>query len=91
MLSDLYTKTDKFIGATAAARPTISGIIYIENESPIKESDIRNTLQNQYPNVTFFFKNVVKAYSARFIIEDEKTGIYKYVRFKDGTTSIPSV
>ena len=91
MLSDLYTKTDKFIGATAAARPTISGIIYIENETPIKESDIRNTLQNQYPNVTFFFKNVIKAYSARFIIEDEKTGVYKYVRFKDGTTSIPSV
>lgn len=91
MLTDLYSNTDKFIGASASTRPTISGIIYIENENAIEESEIRNNLQNYYPNVTFFFKNVTKAYSAKFIIEDEKTGIYKYVKFKDGTTSIPSV
>ena len=89
MLLDLSTNKN-FKDATGLARPNISGIIYIKNNSSIEESYIRDTLQAKYPNLTFFFEDVQKAYSAKFIIYDEKTSSYEYVKHTDGTTT-PSI
>jgi len=41
--------------------------------------------------LTFFFKNINKAYSAKFVLYDEETRTYSYVPFADGSSSIPSV
>jgi hypothetical protein len=38
--------------------PNITGIVYINNTTSVKESYIRNTLQAAYPQLTFFFANV---------------------------------
>ena len=90
MLNDLYTNKN-FTNVASANRPTISGIIYINNDTEVEESDIRENLQEHYPNLTFFFKNVKKAYSAKFVIYNEETKSYEYVKFKNGSTSIPSI
>ena len=90
MLNDLYTNKN-FTNVASANRPTISGIIYINNDIEVEESDIRENLQERYPNLTFFFKNVKKAYSAKFVIYNEETKSYEYVKFKNGSTSIPSI
>ena len=72
--------------SSSAANPIISGIVYVNNdeEHAIEESDIRNKLQPLYPNLTFFFAHVNKAYSAEFLYRDNETGIDKYVPFKNG-------
>ena len=70
--------------------PIISGIIYINNTTPIEESHIRTVLQPMYPNLTFFFANVIKAYSAEFFYRNPETGIDEYVRFVNGSKE-PSV
>ncbi|MGN1342630.1 MAG: hypothetical protein ACI4VL_05340 [Bacilli bacterium] len=90
MLNDLFVNKN-FTNITNATRPTISGIIYINNDTEVEESDIRDNLQEHYPNLTFFFKNVKKAYSAKFVIYNEETKSYEYVKFKNGSTSIPSI
>ena len=58
------------------AYPEITGIVYVNNETSIDEADVYNTLQKAYPNLTFFFKNVNKGYSAKFI-QLNNDGTYK--------------
>lgn len=70
-------------------KPEITGTIYFDNNIAVTEEDIE-TLQKSYPNVTFFFKTVGKAYSARFVIYDEDTLSESYVKWQDGS-SRPSV
>ena len=72
------------------ANPIISGVVYVDNNTAIEESYIRNTLQPMYPNLTFFFKTVTKAYSAEFLFRNPETGIDEYVTFADGS-KMPSV
>lgn len=48
--------------------PIITGDIYIDNDELINESYIKNTIIDQYyPDLHIFVKNVRKAYSAKFI------------------------
>lgn len=79
----------KFTNGYGQNKPEITGTIYFENSTAISEEDIE-TLQKSYPNVTFFFKNVAKAYSARFVSYDEETLSESYVKWQDGS-SRPSV
>ena len=72
-------------------RPSITGIIYINNATQIDEGYIRNTLQEAYPGLKLFFNDVKPAYSAKFVTINEETGAYEYVPFKDGSTSMASV
>lgn len=81
----------KFIGATDATEvPNITGYIYINNAEPLKESTIQNTLVKNYPGLTFFFANVEKSYSAKFILPDldddgiNYSGSYSYVPLRNG-------
>ena len=62
-----------FSGAENTAKPVITGIIYVNNTTPIEETEISGALQAAYPNLTFFFKNVTEAYSARFVLIDKDT------------------
>ena len=90
MLKTLSTNTTNFSDAISSTlRPQITGIIYIHNSTPEEESDIAE-LQQKYPNLTFFFANVTKAYSAKFILYNEDDYSYTYVKHADGSTS-PSV
>ena len=80
----------KFIGATDATTiPNITGYIYINNSNNLKESEIQNTLVKNYPGLTFFFKNVEKSYSAKFILPDLSDdgstylGTYNYVPLRN--------
>lgn len=89
LLKDLINDA-KFIGATDATTvPNITGYIYINNTSSLKESEIQNTLVKNYPGLTFFFKNVEKSYSAKFILPDLSDdgstylGTYSYVPLKN--------
>ena len=66
--------------ASGAAKPEISGIIYIVNSGSQNELTVPTELQQYYPNVRFFFKNVTPAYSAKFVIYNEDNGTYEYVR-----------
>ena len=78
-----------FKDASGANHPEFSGTIYINNDDKaISEFDVPNDLQKYYPNMKFFFSNVNKAYSAKFVIYDEKTGIYEYVRVKGNADAI---
>ena len=81
----------KFIGATDATNvPNITGYIYINNAEALKESEIQNTLVKNYPGLTFFFANVEKSYSAKFILPEldddgiNYSGSYSYVPLKNG-------
>jgi hypothetical protein len=77
MFEDM-ANSDKWRGIAANSTvPNITGIVYINNTDAINEYEFRNNLAKKYPNLTFFFKNVTKAYTAKFIIQDE-TGVYKY-------------
>lgn len=58
--------------------PTISGIIYIDNDDSYDEGTISNEIQANYPDLTIFFKNINPGYSAKFVIKDE-TGLEKIV------------
>lgn len=78
-----------FTNGYAQSKPEITGIIYFDNDTVITEEDIE-TLQKSYPNVTFFFKTVGKAYSARFVVYDDETLSESYVKWQDGS-SRPSV
>ena len=72
------------------ANPIISGVVYVNNDTTIEESYIRNTLQPMYPNLTFFFKTVTKAYSAEFLFRNPETGVDEHVAFADGS-KMPSI
>ena len=69
MLADLALD-NKYKGTDSAKAnmPIITGDIYIDNEELINESYIKNTIIDQYyPDLHIFVKNVRKAYSAKFI------------------------
>ncbi len=90
MLQKLNSDTVHFADANSSAiRPQISGIIYINNATALEESEIA-VLQQKYPNLTFFFANVIQAYSAKFILYNEDDFSYIYVKHANGSTS-PSV
>lgn len=73
LLQNLISNTN-FIGASAGTSvPNITGIIYINNETAVEESAVQEQLVAQYPNLTFFFKNVTKGYAARFVIQETTT------------------
>jgi len=63
--------------------PNITGIIYINNteENEVNEIDIRNNLQPKFPNLTFFFKHVKSAFTAKFLLMDADEG-------EDGTYTL---
>ena len=50
------------------SNPIISGIIYINNDTPIDEKEIENSFGTAYPDLKFFFKNVIKKPSAKYVI-----------------------
>lgn len=89
LLKNFTLTTTPFKDASGIKYPEFSGIIYINNDDEqINELDIPNILQKYYPNMKFFFSNVKKVYSAKFVIYDENTGIYEYVRVKDDPSAI---
>ena len=57
--------------------PNISGIIYIENDEPVDEAYIRNEIQPKFPNLTFFFKNVTKGKTIRYLLKDDDGKLYQ--------------
>lgn len=89
MLMNLNTNTTNFKDAVdIKLRPTLTGSVYV-NDS-ITEDYIYNTLQNSYPNMNFFFNNVEKSYSARFL--HRENGIDSYVKFKgESKVTRPSI
>lgn len=56
--------------------PNITGIIYVANDSEhaVNEYTIRNSVQNRFPNLTFFFNSVNEAYTAKFLLMDADEG-----------------
>lgn len=62
--------------------PNISGIIYIENDEPVDEAYIRNEIQPKFPNLTFFFKNVTKGKTIRYLLKDDDGKLYQQVGIK---------
>ena len=54
--------------------PNITGIIYVNNSVQVDEFDIRNNLQNKFPQLTFFFANVKTAPTAKFLLMDADSG-----------------
>ena len=73
LLENLITNAS-FIGVSSGTKvPTISGYIYINNETAVEESAIQDLLVKNYPNLTFFFKKVTKGFAARFVIQDKTT------------------
>lgn len=69
-----FIDSDRWIKNSSKEIPEISGIIYINNTEPIKESELRNTYQVAYPDLTIFCANVEQGYTARFVIMDEDEG-----------------
>ena len=88
MLKTLYTQ-DKFKNFSGQGNPELTGLIYIHNSTQINEADVVE-LQSYYPHLTFFFKDVKPAYSAKFVIFDPENYSEKYVKWANGSTS-PSV
>lgn len=54
-------------------RIDLSGIIYVNNETPVNEITVRKQLSTDFPNVTFLFNKVQKAPTAefRYFVNDE--------------------
>ena len=81
-----------YVGTNEGSKcPNITGIIYINNETPVDELKIRTKFVKNYPYLTFFFKNVAQVNSARFILLDSETGLWDYVPNKDANNFEPSV
>lgn len=85
------TNSENYQNYDANSHPELTGIVYIDNTTPVNESYIANTLQKKFPGLTFFFRNVTKAYSGKFVIYNEEALTYDYVPLADGSTSIPSL
>lgn len=80
-----------YVSTSGANVPNISGFIYVNNTNPIDELYIKNTLVKNYPQLTFFFANVTPCYSAKFVLYDEETKSYSYVKFIDENIVEPTV
>ena len=77
--------------ADGAYTPNITGVVYINNSDPVDEYTFRNGLAKKFPNLTFFFKNVTKAYTAKFIIQ-EKDGTYEYATYiENGNKALETI
>lgn len=50
--------------------PTITGYLYVENDTELDEGWIQKNIENNYPGLKVFFAKVLQGYSARFIIQD---------------------
>lgn len=85
-----FVANDKFTSANGTGNPNITGIIYVNNTTTAYGEDQIVALQTNYPNLTFFFKNVNKAYSAKFVIFNPDDYSETYVKWLNGSTS-PSV
>ena len=48
--------------------PNITGFVFIDNTEEVDEGEIQEQLVAKFPGLTFFFKNVKKGYSARFVV-----------------------
>ena len=71
--------------------PNITGIVYIDNATAIDEFEFRNGVAKKFPNLTFFFKNVTKAYTAKFIIQEDD-GTYQYATIlESGAKAIETI
>lgn len=87
-----FISDKKWIKNSSKNIPDISGIIYINNTETIKESELRNTIQVAYPNLTIFCANVEQGYTARFVIMDKDEGndgryqLIGSMTLKDGET-----
>ena len=88
MLEQMITNDHYIAGSTLV--PNISGIIYVQNNSPIDELYVKNNLVKHYPQLKFFFAKVNPCYSAKFVIPNDKGG-YSYVSFKDENIVEPTV
>lgn len=85
VLRDLHVNTG-FNDGTGTTRPIITGIVYVENSTPLEEAvEIAGELQEYYPDLKLFFANVTRAYSAEFLYKNPTTGAYEYVTFADGS------
>lgn len=71
-----FISSNKFVKNDAVDIPEITGIIYVNNDADHKVDEyyIRNTIQPKYPNLTFFFANVNKAYTAKFLLMEADEG-----------------
>jgi hypothetical protein len=70
--------------------PNISGIMYVANEVPIDEYEVRDKIIKNFPQLTIFFKNVTKVNSARFILQEDD-GRWSYVPNDKPSNTQPSV
>lgn len=50
--------------------PTITGYLYVENDTELDEGWIQKNIENNYHGLKIFFAKVLQGYSARFIIQD---------------------
>lgn len=87
MLEDFITNEHFRTVSSAIDRtcPEITGIIYVNNTEAVDEGYIYSTLQAAFPELTFFFKNVTKGYTAKFI-QMNNDGTYTLI----GTQKIAS-
>lgn len=76
--------------ADGAYNPNITGIVYINNTDPVDEYGFRTGLAKKFPGLTFFFKNVTKAYTAKFIIQEDD-GTYVYATDLTGNKAIETI
>lgn len=90
MLEELIRNTH-YVSTSGTNVPNISGVIYVNNSDAVDELYIKNTLVKNYPQLTFFFANVTPCYSAKFVLYDEETKSYSYVKFIDENITEPTV
>lgn len=69
LLENLKTN-DKFFSTASEdnAIPIITGTIFVDNAVAVNEKDIETNLSFAYPDVKFFFRNVNKVPSAKYVI-----------------------
>ena len=89
MLEQFITNS-KYQSTGGSSVPNISGFIYVNNSVAIDELYIKNTLVKNYPQLTFFFANVDKCYSAKFVLPKED-GSFSYVKFINENITEPSI
>jgi len=60
----------KFLSTAAEDNqiPITTGIVYIDNDPAITEKDIENSIGLAYPALKFFFKNVAKVPTAKYVV-----------------------
>ena len=83
-----------FVSAVSSSNkvPTITGMIYIDNDTAINENDIESGLVAYYPGLKFFFKNVEKVPAAKYVILNDD-GTYDVLARKSlgaGETFFPN-